>query len=112
MNNKQKQKINEQSGQQKTIFDYVTDNSMYVNNSQCFNSTPPFISYIPVGVQNKNVDIENDLRGTNRLLTKCNENKYIPDNLTTIQTFNPEKKYNLNECKNDNRIINKYMSNQ
>lgn len=101
-----KQKI----GDQKTIFDYVVDNSMYVNNSQCFNSTPPFISYIPIGVPNKNVDIENELRGSNRQLTKCNENKYIPVDLNTVQKID-DKQTQYTECNDQNKIIRKYINN-
>lgn len=93
----------------KTIFEYVTDNSMYVNNSQCFNKTPPFVSYIPVGIPTKNVDIETELRGANRILTRSKENKYYPESLNTIQSLDNKPIQNLNECKDDQKIIKDYI---
>lgn len=99
----------EKSGVQKTIFDYVTDNSMYKNNNECFNSTPPFVSYIPIGVPSRNVDIENELRGTTRVLTKCSENKYYPESLNTVQSLDNKKIQNLNECKESLKIIKSYI---
>lgn len=109
--NTREQAQEQKFGTQKTIFDYVTDNSMYINKSQCFESTPPFVSYIPIGVPNKNVDIESDLRGTTRYITKSSENKYYPEDLKTVQSINNTKIYNLNECK-DSKILNGYINKQ
>ncbi len=95
---------------QRTIFDYVTDNSMYINKSQCFNSTPPFVSYTPIGVPNKNIDIENDLRGSTRYITKSTENKYYPEDLKTVQSMSNTNIYNLNECNKDIKILNGYIN--
>jgi len=47
----------------KSIFDYVVDSSMYVNQNECNDYTPPFVSYMPGGVPN--IDAENQLRGMN-----------------------------------------------
>lgn len=48
----------------KSIFNYVLDNSMYINKNECNDYTPPFISYMPGGVPN--IDAENELKGMNR----------------------------------------------
>jgi hypothetical protein len=68
------------STKQKSIYDYIVDSSMYVNKNECNDYNPPFLTYIPSGVPTFNIDIENNLRGTDRLLTKCPEYKYIPQN--------------------------------
>jgi hypothetical protein len=47
----------------KNIFDYVLDNSMYINKDECNDYTPPFITYVPGGIIN--IDAENQLRGMN-----------------------------------------------
>jgi len=68
---------NLQIGDNKSIFDYVTDTNMFVNKSDCFDSTPPFLNYISRGIQAQDINIENDLRNSNRYTTKCNL-KYQP----------------------------------
>lgn len=60
----------------KSIFDYITDNSMFVNKNQCLDTTPPFLNYIPNGIPNQNIDAENELRGTVRNNTKCASCKF------------------------------------
>lgn len=65
----------------KSIFDYVVDTSMYVNKNECFDTVPPFLAYVPVGVPQMNVDVENDLRGTTRPSSKCVQCKFIPQEL-------------------------------
>jgi hypothetical protein len=73
--------INQQNQGNKSIFNYITDTSMFINKNQCLDVTPPFLSYIPIGIPNQNVDIENDLRGVIRNNTKCAPCKFTPDNL-------------------------------
>lgn len=98
---------NLQTGDNKSIFDYVTDTSMFVNKSECFDSTPPFLSYLPRGIQAQDINIENDLRNSNRFTTKCNF-KYQPvstqviENKWGLTTPNPIIK---KECKPDVKIV-------
>ena len=88
MNNKNQQKT-------KTIFDWVTDPNQFMNKNECNDFTPPFLTYIPTGVFN--IDIENDLRNSFRPNTKCACGKYHPgDTKTRI----PVKQ----ECTSDNKI--------
>lgn len=64
--------------QSKSVFDWVTDNSMYVNKNECNNFQPPFLTYIPVGVPDKNINIDSELKGILRNVSKCNNCKYAP----------------------------------
>jgi hypothetical protein len=66
----------QQQSSNKSIFDYVVDNSKFVNQNECNNYSPPFLTYIPTGVSVKNVDIENDLKGITRPYTRCAECQY------------------------------------
>ena len=68
-----------------SIFNYMTNTNMFVNKEQCFNNVPPFIGYIQIGTPKQNIDIENELRGSTRLSSKCPELKYTPssENLVT-----------------------------
>lgn len=67
-----------------SIFDYITESKKYINENECFDDTPPFLSYMSRGIQNQNIDIENELRGSNKKTTKCPDCKFIPENLEII----------------------------
>lgn len=73
--------ISQQNKENKSIFDYITDQTKFVNKNECFDTTPPFLNYIPVGTPIQNVDIENDLRGSIRNNTKCASCKFTPQQL-------------------------------
>lgn len=66
MNQENKKKV-------KTIFDHVTDNFV-INKQQNTPSTLPMIANISPKLIQKNIDIETDLKGINKPLTKCNKN--------------------------------------
>lgn len=70
--------ISAQNNDNNSIFNYMTDKNMYINKNECFDSTPPFLNYIPNGVPRQNVDIENDLRGAKRNNSKCASCKWNP----------------------------------
>jgi hypothetical protein len=59
---------------QKSIFEHITNNIMYVNKSMCFDDTPMFIAHNIV----QNIDVENELKGLNKINTKCDVYKHIP----------------------------------
>jgi hypothetical protein len=79
--------MNQQQQGNKSVFDYVVNSSRYVNKNECNNYTPPFLTYVPSGVQTINVDIENELKGITRPYTKCDGCKYNPQE-SQIQTNN------------------------
>lgn len=60
----------------KSIFNYITDTVNYKNANECANYNPPFISYIPIGVPQRNIDVDTVLKGIDQYLTKCTEYKY------------------------------------
>lgn len=105
--------INQQNQGNKSIFNYVTDTSMFVNKNQCFDVTPPFLNYIPIGIPTQNVDIENNLRGVIRNNSKCVSCKYTPDNLEFSSDGFSQKKpldmppHNRPFCKPDFQILPK-----
>ena len=98
-----------------SIFDYVTDASMYQNKNECLDTTPPFVAYIPRGIQQQNVDLESELFGLKYTQSKCNETRYqgIPplasEGLSKTQaTFSP---HNRQLCTPEQKIIpNGYIS--
>jgi hypothetical protein len=76
---------NQQKDSNKSIFNYIVDTSRFVNNNECNNYTAPFLTYIPTGTPNLNIDVENELKGMSRLTSKCNDCKYSPTDLNTVQ---------------------------
>ena len=64
----------------KSIFDYVTNTNMFINKNACFDITPPFLSFLPIGKPQQNIDIENELFNINRNNSRCPENKWISNN--------------------------------
>jgi len=91
--------VYEKDKNSKSIFDYVTDLSLYKNEKQCENFEPPFLAQVQAGVPQVNIEIENDLRGGDRILSKCGTCKYVPGDLG-LATDGLSKKtiYKLNEC--------------
>ena len=71
--------LSQQQENNKSIFDYVIDTTMYINKNECDNYTPPFLTYISSGIKTRNVDLENELKGINKPSSKCNACKYTPD---------------------------------
>lgn len=65
----------------RSIFGYMTDSSMYINQNECNNYAPPFLTYIPTGVPKLNIDIDTELRGITRHTTKCIGCKHKPESL-------------------------------
>jgi len=100
----------QRSSSNKSIFEYMTDNTIFVNRNACDDFTPPFLSYIPSGTSSMNIDVENDLRGVNKINTKCAECKYHPETLPVANNDNnfPLKetlsKYK-EECKEEHKIL-------
>lgn len=97
------QNINQNS----SIFQYMTDTNMFINNDNCLDSTPPFLNYISSGIPLENVDIENDLRGINRNNSRCSSKKWQSPNpglaeIVSNQDFNTNNK---NICNDENKIL-------
>lgn len=95
----------QQQSSNKSVFDYVVDNSKFVNQNECFDNTSGFIAYIPTGVSVKNVDIENDLKGMTRPYTRCIDCQYQSTNVNLPQLTSSNKQYNKKECEAKLQIL-------
>ena len=95
----------------RSIFDYVVDKSRFVNKNECNNYTAPFLTYIPSGIPKMNVDIENELKGMTKPVTKCSECKYKPEDESLVQSYGFDKKMmdvypnNKGECSHNFDIL-------
>ncbi len=87
----------------KSIFGYMTDNSMFINKNECLDITPTFLNYIPSGTPKHNVDIESELRGTTRNNTRCSPCKFTGTDQFVSDSFSnttiyPEYPNNKHIC--------------
>ena len=94
--------IQQQNKDNKSIFNYIVDNNMFVNQNSCFDTTPPFLNYIPIGIPTQNVDIENELRGATRNNTRCTSCKYQGD---TSVDGKKDVNFTQHECKPEFKIL-------
>jgi hypothetical protein len=99
--------INQQFNQNKSIFNYMTDQIKFVNKNECFDITPPFLSYIPVGIPGQNVDIENELRGSGRNNSKCSCCKFNTQHpeLASNGVSSNNNPNNNSVCQQENMIL-------
>ena len=92
--------LNQTNQSNKSIIDYTINNSPFINANECVDYSPvSFINYIPKGVPQINIDIENELRGSMRLNTKCQDCKYSPQDKK--MNLPPNKK----ECTSEFKIL-------
>lgn len=78
---------------------WATDSSITESKSACFEGTSPFMHNPYRSIPKTSIDVENDLRGQTRLLSKCAEHKYNPNNQKTF----------INELTNcDNGLVPEY----
>lgn len=81
--------MNQQNKENKSIFSYMTNNNMFINTTECLDTTPGFLNYIPHGTPTQNIDVENDLRGAIRNNSKCTTQKWTsptPELATEMST--------------------------
>jgi hypothetical protein len=89
-----------------SILGYYTDSTMHTNKHNCIDFTPPFLAYIPVGVNAKNVGLESDLKGITRLNSHCY--KYKPKDIdlaTQLNNMIRKTKTSTKECKPSYKIL-------
>lgn len=86
---------NDKTQNKKSIFDYVIDTSRFVHKNECDNFNPPFLAYIPSGVPKMNIDIDTDLKGINRPVTKCSKCKYHSQNIELVQSSFDKNIYDI-----------------
>ena len=90
-----------------SIFNYYTDTSMYINVNHCDDFTPPFITYIPKGVpeRNYNINIENDLKGLTRNNSRCIFKKYIPNDPSLASRLDNITLFHNQACSDNFKIL-------
>lgn len=94
-----------------SIFDYYTDNSMYINKNKCNDFTPPFISYIPVGINSRDVNLESDLIGITRNNSRCANSKYVPLDNNLAERIDTTIIDKTASCNNEFKILpNAYIN--
>lgn len=78
-------------------FKWVTDASVVESKTACFLGASPFQHNQFKSIPTDSIDIESDLRGQTRVLSKCPEDKFNP--------FTSKKyQYSINECKDESLV--------
>lgn len=95
----------QQNNDNKSIFKYMTDNSMFVNNNSCLDDTPAFLPYMPSGIPLYSIDIENDLRGVTRPNTRCSSKKWQSPDTELIETVSKVPISNKKLCNESQKIL-------
>ena len=62
---------NQNQEKNKSIFNYMTDATRYINNSK--NITPFLTSTYIQNTDNINIDLDSELKGMNQTLSKCSK---------------------------------------
>lgn len=78
----------------KSHFQWVVDTVFTEPQNACFNQYSPFSRNPPRAVLSNNVNIENDLRGQTRPLSRCPSVKFTPK----LDTTEIKNENNLKEC--------------
>lgn len=81
-------------------FQYMTDSQVSESTSSCFLGASPFQHNQLHSISSEYVDIESDLRGQTRNLSKCPEHKYNPN------TAKPTS-FSVKQC-TDNLLVPEY----
>ena len=81
-------------------FDWATDYNVIESKESCFEATAPFMHNPFKSIPSDAVDIESELKGQTRNLSRCPENKFDP---TKFKPINVE----LKECK-DKSLVPEY----
>lgn len=62
----------------KNHFEWIVDTSLSESKEACFNKLSPFSRNPSMSIPSSNTDIESDLRGQTRLLSRCPSQKFTP----------------------------------
>ena len=90
----------------KSVFSYLMDNTKFINENECTDFTPPFLTRSMPGLASKDLDVENELRNINKKKSRCDETIYKP-NLNMMSQCNGSvdkeqlkeiMKTSINEC--------------
>jgi len=84
----------------KAPFEWRTDSNVVESKEVCFQASSPFMQNPFNSIPQDSVDIESELKGQTRNLSRCPEFKFDPTKFKPINI-------KLNECK-DNRLVPEY----
>lgn len=93
--------ITKKNQESSSPFQWVTDKNIVESKESCFLGAAPFAHNPFHSIPTESIDIESDLRGQTRYLSKCIDDKYNPSTAKPID-------YKINECNSDLRLAPEY----
>jgi len=92
--------LQKQFSENQASFQWATDSNVIESKESCFEAASPFMHNPFKSIPNESIDIESELRGQTRNLSRCPQHKFDP---TTFKPINIK----LNECK-DKKLVPEY----
>lgn len=92
--------LKKSNSQSQASFKWATDMEIIESKESCFEASSPFMHNPFKSIPRDSVDIESELRGQTRNLSRCPEHKFDPSKFKPINVT-------LNECK-DKKLIPEY----
>jgi len=92
--------LKQKNSQSTDPFNWTTDSGVVENKETCFLAASPFMHNPYHSIPTNSIDIESDLRGQTRNLSKCSSHKFNPQTAKPINT-------QLTEC-TDERLVPEY----
>jgi len=86
--------------QSRAPFEWATDSNVVESRESCFEASSPFMHNPFKSIPKESIDIESELRGQTRNLSRCPEHKFDPTKFKPIEI-------KLNECK-ENKLVPQY----
>jgi hypothetical protein len=92
--------LKKQFAENMASFQWATDCNVVESKESCFQGSAPFMHNPFKSIPKESVDIESELKGQTRNLSRCPEHKFDPSKFKPINIT-------LNECK-DNKLVPEY----
>lgn len=92
--------LKKQISESQASYEWATDSNVIESKESCFEATSPFMHNPFKSIPRESIDIESELRGQTRNLSRCPEHKFDPSKFKPINI-------KLNECK-DTKLVPEY----
>jgi hypothetical protein len=92
--------LKKQMNESQASFKWATDSDVIESKESCFEASSPFMHNPFKSIPSGSIDIESELRGQTRNLSRCPEHKFDPKKFKPINI-------KLDECKN-NKLVPEY----
>jgi len=92
--------INKKNAESAGPFQWLTDKNVVESKESCFLGSSPFMHNPFKSIPTNSIDIESELRGQTRFLSKCIDDKYNPSQVKPIN-------YTVKECA-DTKLVPEY----